>query len=1123
MTKSICGEYRSSVPSRARRIFAARFRWFYHRLISRVPPGQRGHWKTEASGQRCFSAHLALCFFITAAGLLTWPIAEVVKSDGKLATADDNAAFKSQTLHSVYPLPPHLEGTSSRPLPAHIYVQPKARITVSTEMSNNGTSDWLQNNPGSCVLMPRPDDRAWGGGKGLRSNVFPGESHVFNFGASAPETERTGGHIFQWQMRRSPFSDGAPAVLFGEMTQPVRVHVDGTRPVGTASFPSSIPADQPFTITGTSADNEGQDNSGVYNVRVNIDGREGNATAINGSWSNWSYEAAGLAAGNHTAIIAIIDRAGNVATTGHFTFTNDAPPRALTFKAPATGGFSSNANPCLLAQGESQCSTTVRWRSNGATTAQLWMSQDGGSPQFLACGASGERSVGEIQPGHVYRFFLYPAASCEPARIEGSELATMAVTAAQASVGLNKPDLFSQYRGSQVNQAMARKAVNDAKNIGVSYLRFQEIADLNAWRNNPATYWAPHDQMMNDLAANGLRAIPVFLWNANQLQGATGENATPLIADPQSNSYQMLTRYITDFINRYKNHPALYFYELTNAVNTGADTLRGASGNYSTDQLIAFTNRLAAHVRSLDPLRLISSGFALPQSWAEHVRAQPQYSLSGGDFVPDSLAEFQRHLADIHQGSDVVSVHFNNHNVNNFGNRGNERFGLSGRANAELLTLIKQTTDAMGKQLFIGAFEDRTPYLNQDPTGPFTQNVLNKIVQLKIAYSAAWTWEHYTNPFTTYSNPDTFSNLEPGYTDLLIARIKQANLNLGAPPPAAQSPDTTAPQVVLTEPTENRTIIANQLVHAVASDNHGAVTKVEFLVNDVLKATVTRPPYQFRLDTAAMSAGRYRIIAKAYDVAGNSSQQLVNINHPGGFVAVASVSAASYSEAAVAREAIVAAFGSGLATATAAANATPLPTTLAGTRVVVRDSGGAEREAPLFFVSPTQINYQIPLEAAAGEGVVTITNADGKTATGAIEIAAVAPGLFTADSSGRGIAAATALRVRADGPQQFEPVAQFDAALGRIAAVPIDLGEAGDQVFLLLFGAGLRHRSAIEAVSVTIGGVEAPVIYAGAQGGFIGLDQVNVRVPRELAGRGEVDVVMIVDGRAANVTRIGIK
>jgi uncharacterized protein (TIGR03437 family) len=1098
---------------------------------SRKMAGRKMEIKPRRSPFFCppFFCWLTLCLCIFAAGLLALSFAKpaAAEGSGERGAADDAAAFKSQTLQTVYPLPPHLEGTSSRPLPAHIYVQPKARITVSIEMSNNGTSDWLQTNPGSCLLMPRPDDRAWGGGKGLGSNVFPGESHVFNFGASAPETERTGGHTFQWQMRRSPFSDGAPAVLFGELTQPVRIHVDGTRPVGTASFPSSIPTDQPFTITGTSADNEGQDNSGVYNVRISIDGREGNANPLNGSWSNWSYEAAGLLAGDHTAIIVITDRAGNITTTGHFSFTNDAPPRALSFKAPATGALSSNTNPCLLATGESQCATTIRWRSNGASTAQLWMSQDGGSLQFLACGASGERGVGEMQTGHVYRFFLYPAQSCEPARIEGSELATMAVTAAQASVGLNKPDLFSQYRGSQVSQAMARKAVNDAKNIGVSYLRFQEIADINAWRNNPAGYWAPHDQMMNDLAANGLRALPVFLWNANQFQGATGENATQLIANPQSNSYQLLTRYITDFINRYKNHQALYFYELTNRTNREADAQRGAGGNYSTDQHIAFINRLAAYVRGLDPTRLISSGFALPNAWAERVRAQPQYSLSGGDFNPDTVAEFQKNLAEIHQAVDIVSVHFNNQERDFFDagqRRANERFGLSGRANAELLTLIKQTTDAMGKQLFIGAFEDRTPYLNQDPTGPFTQNVLDKIVQLKIAYSAVWSWEYYeTNPFTTYNNQNTFSNLEPGYTDLLIARIKQANLNLGNPLPAQQSPDTTAPQIVLTEPTENRTIAANQLVHAVASDNNGAVTKVEFLVNDVLKATVTRPPYQFRLDTAAMSAGRYRIVAKAYDAAGNSSQQLASINHPGGFAAVASVSAASYSEAAVAREAIVAAFGSNLATATAAANATPLPTTLAGTRVVVRDSEGAEREAPLFFVSPAQINYQIPLEAAVGEGVVTITNADGKIVTGAIEIAAIAPGLFTADSSGRGIAAATALRVRADGSQQFEPVAQFDALQGRIAAVPIDLGEVGDQVFLLLFGAGLRHRSMMEAVSVTIGGVEAPVTYAGAQGGFVGLDQVNVRVPRELAGRGEVDVVMIVDGRAANVAQVRIK
>ena len=103
---------------------------------------------------------------------------------------------------------------------------------------------------------------------------------------------------------------------------------------------------------------------------------------------------------------------------------------------------------------------------------------------------------------------------------------------------------------------------------------------------------------------------------------------------------------------------------------------------------------------------------------------------------------------------------------------------------------------------------------------------------------------------------------------------------------------------------------------------------------------------------------------------------------------VVSVSAASYVSTPLASEAIVAAFGSGLATATRAGATLPLPTELAGTTVRVKDSNGAERFAPLFFVSPTQINYQMPPETAAGAATVTITSGNGALSIGAVQIAA---------------------------------------------------------------------------------------------------------------------------------------
>ncbi len=49
------------------------------------------------------------------------------------------------------------------------------------------------------------------------------------------------------------------------------------------------------------------------------------------------------------------------------------------------------------------------------------------------------------------------------------------------------------------------------------------------------------------------------------------------------------------------------------------------------------------------------------------------------------------------------------------------------------------------------------------------------------------------------------------------------------------------------------------------------------------------------------------------------------------------------------------------------------------------------------------------------------------------------------------------------------------------------------------------------------------MIYAGLQGDFFGLDQVNVRIPRSLIGRGEVDIVLTVDGKVANTVKVWIK
>ncbi len=238
---------------------------------------------------------------------------------------------------------------------------------------------------------------------------------------------------------------------------------------------------------------------------------------------------------------------------------------------------------------------------------------------------------------------------------------------------------------------------------------------------------------------------------------------------------------------------------------------------------------------------------------------------------------------------------------------------------------------------------------------------------------------------------------------------------------------------------------------------------------------------------------------------------------------VAIVSAASFTGAMIASESIAAAFGTALATCTQTATARPLPTSLCGTTVKVKDSLGVERLAPLFFVAPPQINFQIPPGTAIGTAQVTVTNGNGLISVGTAPIVLVAPGLFTANANGQGVAAAVALRVKAGGAQTFELIARLDTTINRFVTTPIDLGPLGEQVFLILYGTGIRFRSTLSTVTVKIGGVDAPVSFAQAQGSLIGLDQINALIPRSLIGRGEVDVTLTVEGKAANTVRVNIK
>jgi uncharacterized protein (TIGR03437 family) len=251
------------------------------------------------------------------------------------------------------------------------------------------------------------------------------------------------------------------------------------------------------------------------------------------------------------------------------------------------------------------------------------------------------------------------------------------------------------------------------------------------------------------------------------------------------------------------------------------------------------------------------------------------------------------------------------------------------------------------------------------------------------------------------------------------------------------------------------------------------------------------------------SAGNKRITVEI--AGGVSNELLLRVIQQ-----TASVSAASFKKS-FAPEAILAGFGASLATTTQVANSVPLPTTLAGTTVRVRDSLGTSREAPLFFVSPTQVNYLLPAGTASGLARVTFTDGNGNVSGEEIQVTNTAPGLFSFASTGMGLPAALVFRATAGGAQTIEA----------LNASGINLGPSSEQVFLILFGTGLRYRPDLLSVTATLGGTTLPVSFAGAQGSLVGLDQLNLGpLPESLRGRGELDLVLTVEGRAANTLKV---
>ncbi len=171
--------------------------------------------------------------------------------------------------------------------------------------------------------------------------------------------------------------------------------------------------------------------------------------------------------------------------------------------------------------------------------------------------------------------------------------------------------------------------------------------------------------------------------------------------------------------------------------------------------------------------------------------------------------------------------------------------------------------------------------------------------------------------------------------------------------------------------------------------------------------------------------------------------------------------------------------------------------------------------APLIYVSPVQINAQIPFETAAGTALVKVSSGAG-TATLSVQVAAAAPAIFTLNSTGSGAGAIehglTGQLVTAANPAApGEIVAVYCTGLGAVSPAAVT-GAAPST----------PPQQTVAAVQAYVGGALAQVTYAGLAPGFAGLYQVNVQIPPGTAS-GTQSLQVVAGGAGSNAVTIVIR
>ncbi len=347
-------------------------------------------------------------------------------------------------------------------------------------------------------------------------------------------------------------------------------------------------------------------------------------------------------------------------------------------------------------------------------------------------------------------------------------------------IGINYFSAFSRTLANPKDTSY-REGFDELAKRGIPFVRFMACAfwprDWKLYREDKDAYFQLMDGVVEAAEEKGIGLIPSLFWNMATCSDLVDEPCNQW-GNPDSKTIIFMRTYTAEVVQRYKDSPAIWAWELGNEYSLAADLpnaathrppvlpdlgtrpARSEADEMGHDMLVTASREFAREVRKHDRLRPITSGNSLPRASAHHQRVEKSWTA-------DTREEFQANLVDVTPDPmNLISVHV-------YPGDQKRRFGKESVSYEEILSLCMDSAAKAGKALFVGEFgaTDNEKDFGPEDARKNNAEMLAALVKTRVPLAALWVFD--------LADQDSFINVTPtNHRAYLLEELAKANRQL---------------------------------------------------------------------------------------------------------------------------------------------------------------------------------------------------------------------------------------------------------------------------------------------------------------------------------------------------------